>query len=88
LLTEMMEEGIPPTRVTMSATLRFFCKAGFVDVALSLYRSHHELGIDPGRATFDDLVRALCADGDSDSAYDVVEDYAKASSQVTRHFSH
>lgn len=74
LLTEMMEEGIPPTRVTMSAALRFFCKAGLVDVALELYRSRCELGIDPRGATYDDLVRALCADGNSDRAYSVVQD--------------
>ncbi|KAJ3696720.1 hypothetical protein LUZ61_000425 [Rhynchospora tenuis] len=74
LLTEMMEEGIPPTRVTMSAALGFFCKAGFVDVALNLYRCRRELGIDPGGPTFDDLIRALCADGDYDSAYNVVDD--------------
>ncbi|KAJ4756593.1 Pentatricopeptide repeat-containing protein [Rhynchospora pubera] len=74
LLAEMMEEGIPPTRVTMSAALRFFCKAGFVDVALNLYRSRRELGIDPGGPTFDHLIRALCADGDYDRAYNVVGD--------------
>ncbi|KAJ4788301.1 Pentatricopeptide repeat-containing protein [Rhynchospora pubera] len=74
LLTEMMEESIPPTRVTMSAAIRFFCKAGLVDVALQLYRSRCELGIDPRGPTFDDLIRALCADGDSGSAYNVAVD--------------
>ncbi|KAJ1690353.1 hypothetical protein LUZ63_014508 [Rhynchospora breviuscula] len=74
LLTEMMEEGIPPTCVTMSAALRFFCKAGLVDMALQLYRSRCELGIDPRGPTFDDLIRALCADGDSSSAYNVAVD--------------
>ncbi|KAJ3685693.1 hypothetical protein LUZ61_014857 [Rhynchospora tenuis] len=74
LLTEMMEEGISPTCVTMSAALCFFCKAGLVDVALQLYRSRCELGIDPHGPTFDDLIRALCADGDSSSAYNVAVD--------------
>nr|CAD1820783.1 unnamed protein product [Ananas comosus var. bracteatus] len=73
LLVEMLEEGIAPDRATMNAALRFFCKAGLVDVAVHLYNARMELGVDPNNAVYNELIAALCREGDVDQACAVLE---------------
>ncbi|ESQ28079.1 hypothetical protein EUTSA_v10018115mg [Eutrema salsugineum] len=71
ILTEMMVRGVLPNKKTMNAALCFFCKAGFVDEALELYRSRSEIGFAPTAVSYSYLIRTLCSDSRLEQAYDV-----------------
>ncbi|XP_074584021.1 pentatricopeptide repeat-containing protein At1g71210, mitochondrial-like [Curcuma longa] len=74
VLVEMIEEGIAPDRLTMNSALCFFCKAGMVDVALLLYNSRRDLGIDPSSRVYDNLINALCRGGNVNDVCLILED--------------
>ncbi|KAG6502301.1 hypothetical protein ZIOFF_042193 [Zingiber officinale] len=74
VLVEMIEEGIAPHRLTMNSALCFFCKAGMVDVALFLYNSRRDLGINPSSRVYDHLINALCRGGNVDDVCLILED--------------
>ncbi|XP_038889931.1 pentatricopeptide repeat-containing protein At1g71210, mitochondrial [Benincasa hispida] len=73
LLTEMMEEHIPPNKVTMNATMCFLCKAGMVEVALDLYNSRLEFGISASSMAYNYLINTLCGYGSTDEAYRILK---------------
>ncbi|CAA0329127.1 Pentatricopeptide repeat-containing protein mitochondrial [Arabidopsis thaliana] len=73
ILTEMMVRGVSPNKKTMNAALCFFCKAGFVDEALELYRSRSEIGFAPTAMSYNYLIHTLCANESVEQAYDVLK---------------
>ncbi|KAJ7960461.1 Pentatricopeptide repeat-containing protein [Quillaja saponaria] len=72
LLLEMKKGHIVPDKVTMNASLCFFCKAGMVDIALELYNSRSEFGLSPNSMAYNYLINTLCGDGSIDEAYHVL----------------
>ncbi|KAL6966644.1 hypothetical protein U1Q18_032424 [Sarracenia purpurea var. burkii] len=72
LLMEMKMRQISPDEVTMNAVLRFFCKAGMVDVALELFNARNEFRLSSTMA-YNYLINTLCGDGSIDEAYRVLQ---------------
>ncbi|KAF6142725.1 hypothetical protein GIB67_018436 [Kingdonia uniflora] len=77
LLMEMKNEQIAPDKVTMNASLCFFCKAGMGEVALDLFKSRSELRLSLHRLSYNYLIHTLCRDGSIDEAYFVLKDSIK-----------
>ncbi|GAU32154.1 hypothetical protein TSUD_68250 [Trifolium subterraneum] len=73
LLMDMNESCIPPDMVTMNAVLCFFCKTGMVDVALQLYKSRSQFGLNPNQMAYKYLILTLCWDGSVKEAYSVLK---------------
>ncbi|XP_030522328.2 pentatricopeptide repeat-containing protein At1g71210, mitochondrial isoform X2 [Rhodamnia argentea] len=81
MLMEMKEAHILPDKVTLNATLSFFCKAGMVEVALQLFNLRAEFGLSINGMAYNYLINTLCGDGSTDEAYRVLKN-----SMVQGHF--
>jgi len=75
LLMDMQESCIPPDMVTMSAVLCFLCKAGMMNVALQLYESRSQFGLNPNNLAYKYLILNLCWDGSVKEAYSVFKSF-------------
>lgn len=73
LMMEMIQQGILPNEITMSAILCFFCKVGMVDPALELYNFSTEFGISLNRMSYNYLMQALFSNMNSNEPYDLME---------------
>ncbi|RHN57505.1 putative pentatricopeptide [Medicago truncatula] len=71
LLMDMYESSIPPDQITMNVVLCFFCKIGMVNVALQLYESRSQFGLNPNTIAYKYLILNLCWDGSVKEAYSV-----------------
>ncbi|KAL4582942.1 hypothetical protein LXL04_007504 [Taraxacum kok-saghyz] len=73
LVTEMRENNISPDELTMNIVLCFFCKAGMVDIALTLYDSRTEVGLTLNSMAINYLMNTLCRDGSVIDAYRILK---------------
>ncbi|KAK1262151.1 Pentatricopeptide repeat-containing protein [Acorus gramineus] len=74
MLIEMHEQKISPDDITMNAALRFFCKAGMVDVARELYNARKDFGLSPNSVLYMHFINALCGEGNLDEACRVLDE--------------
>ncbi|KAK9683037.1 hypothetical protein RND81_10G114000 [Saponaria officinalis] len=73
LLMDMRENNIAPDKVTMSAVLCFFCKAGMMDVAIELFKGSSEFGLTLNSLVYNYIVNTLCGDGNTNEAFQVLK---------------
>ena len=75
LLMDMHKSCIQPDRVTLNVVLCFFCKIGMVNVALQLYESRSQFGLNPNTIAYKYLILSLCWDGCVKEAYSVFKSF-------------
>lgn len=74
LLNAMKDRHVCPDMITINATIRFFCRGKFVDIAMDLFNERSKIGFSLDKFTYSKLTNELCRMGKIDEAYEVLED--------------